>query len=100
MPAAAAELLTLENDIPELFNFFNESIWTGLDFGASAASPDLVREIPELFIAAGGLDAMAGVGVEKERVEFFNFFSLDSAGEETAEGGGWTSGLTSTDSVA
>ena len=98
MPAAAAELLTLENDIPELFNFFNESIWTGLDFGASAASPDLVREIPELFIA--GLDAGEGVGVEKERVEFFNFFSLDSAGEETAEGGGWTSGLTSTDSVA
>ena len=100
MPAAAAELLTFENDIPELFNFFNESVSTGLDFWASAGSPDLVREIPELFIAAGAFEAGAGAGEEMERVEFFNLFSLDSAEEETAEGGGVTSGLTSTDLVA
>ena len=100
MLGAAAELLTLENDIPELFNFFNESVLTGLDFLASACSPDLVREIPELLIAAGALGAGAGVGEEMERVEFFNLFSLDSAEEETTVGGGLTSGVTSIDLVA
>ena len=97
---AAEELVTLENDIPELFNFFNESVLTGLNFWASTCSPDLVKEIPELLIAAGGLGAGAGVGDEMERVEFFNFFSLDTAEEETAEDGGLTSGLTSIDLLA
>ena len=92
---AAEELLTFENDIPELFNFFNESVSTELDFWGSTCSFDLVMEIPELFIAAGGFEA--GAGEEIERVEFFNLFSLDSAVEETAEGGGMTSGLTSVD---
>ena len=92
--------MTFENDIPELFNCFNESVVTGLDFWASACSPDLVREMPELLIAAGGFEGGAGVGEEMERVEFFNLFSLDSAEEEAAEGGGLTSGLTSMDLVA
>ena len=89
-------MFTLENDNPELFNFFNDSVATGLDFWTF--SPDLVMEIPELFIAAGGFGA--GVGVENERVEFFNLFSFDSAEEETLEGGVLTSGLTSIDLVA
>ena len=97
---AATELLTLENDIPELFNFFNESALTGLDFWASACSPDLVREIPELLMEARGLEAGAGVGEEMERVEFFNLFSLDSAEEETAGVGALTSEVTSIDLVA
>ena len=61
---------------------------TGLDFWASACSPDLAREMPELLIAAGGFEA--GAGEEMERVELFNLLSLDSAEEET-EGGGLTS---------
>ena len=89
-------MFTLENDNPELFNFFNDSVATGLDFWTF--SSDLVMEIPELFIAAGGFGA--GVGVENERVEFFNLFSFDSAEEETLEGGVLTSGLTSIDLVA
>ena len=59
---ASEELVTLENDIPELFNCFNESVVTGLDFWASACSPDLVREI-----AAGGFEGGAGDGEEMER---------------------------------